>query len=217
MVLQSPKKQTSGFLLAAAPAIESPGLPCDLSGWTFTQEWRTWATDVRKRLLAEMLSHASWFSRPPRRELIEPLFVSWETAAPPSPGTGTAKWSLGGLMMTQAAITPVWTVVEFVPEQETITLVEDEREIHLGDMDADTTAPPMVLRTRDWEARKIMAKERVRETRLKAQIAEHIAAKEEARFVRLYGELDDNESRFSDYDLTDEEEDESDADSPSQL
>ena len=50
-----------------------------------------------------------------------------------------------------------------------------------------------------------MAKERVREMRLKAQIADRIVAKEESRFIRIYGNLNDTESQFSDYDLTDNE------------
>jgi hypothetical protein len=51
-----------------------------------------------------------------------------------------------------------------------------------------------------------MAKERVREFRLKAQIADRMAAREEARFYEKFGDLDDTESHFSEYDLTDEEE-----------
>jgi hypothetical protein len=50
-----------------------------------------------------------------------------------------------------------------------------------------------------------MAKERVREARLKSQIATRVAEKEEERFVRMFGELDDAESRFSEYDLTEDE------------
>jgi hypothetical protein len=215
MPLQSPKKQDDGYLLALSVPIAAPGLACDLSGWTFTEEWRTWATGLRKPLIGEMLGHGSWFSRPPRRELLEPLLKSWESAGPEVPGVGKAKWVLKGLLMTAKAITPVWTV-DFTPDQDTISLFEedDTREIQICDLEVED-APPTTLRSRDHEARKFLAKERVREARLKAQIAEHMAAKEEARFFKLYGDLEDGESHFSDYDLTDESE--SDSDVPSSL
>jgi hypothetical protein len=77
----------------------------------------------------------------------------------------------------------------------------------------------MQIRNREWEAKKFLAKERVREARLKAQVAEHIARKEESRLLLTYGELDDNESNFSEYDLSEygsvEESDSENSQSPS--
>ena len=211
MPLQSPKKQDDGYLMALSAPIQAPSIACDLSGWTFSEEWRTWAGTLRKQLLGEMLGHGSWFSRPPRRDLLEPLFKSWESTPPAVPGAGKAAWSLKGLLMSAKAITPVWTV-DFTPDMDTIALFEDDtREIQLAELEVEN-APPTTLR-RDHDARKFLAKERVREARLKAQIAEHMAAKEEARYVKLFGELEDDESHFSEYDLTDE----SDSDVPSSL
>jgi hypothetical protein len=107
------------------------------------------------------------------------------------------------------------------PEQDTISLFgdgdtvdgsdegEEPKEILFEDIEtaSPATGEPTRIRNRDWEARKFLAKERVREARLKAQIADHMAAKEESRFYKTYGELSDNESHFSDYDLTDDESD----------
>jgi hypothetical protein len=122
--------------------------------------------------------------------------------------------------MTPTAISPVWVTEDYVPdeEQDTISLFGDAqtadgsegetREILIDEIEDAPAAPPMQLRSREWEARKFMAKDRVREARLKAQIAIRIARKEEARFFAHFGDLDDAESHFSDYDLTDVEDEE---------
>jgi hypothetical protein len=117
--------------------------------------------------------------------------------------------------MTASAITPNWSLSEFVEKQDTISLFgdddEDEREIQFDEIAiASPDAGPTRMRNREWDAAKFLAKERVRESRLKAQIAEHLARKEEARFYTKYGDLDESESRFSDYDLSQDEDEESD-------
>jgi hypothetical protein len=158
--------------------------------------------------------------------VIEPLFAPWvgkvggETRIfCTSPGqAASAVWNLTGLTMTTAAITPIWTLSD-VEEQDTISLFgsgspepeseeEDQltREIQFDDIASAPESSPTRMRNREWDAAKFMAKERVRESRLKAQIAEHLARKEEARFYAKYGDLEDSESRFSEYDLSDEEE-----------
>jgi hypothetical protein len=117
--------------------------------------------------------------------------------------------------MTATSITPNWTVSNYEAEQDTISLFgdgetvdeeEEEREIQFDDIElASPAAAPTRMRNREWEAGKFLAKERVREARLKVQIAERMAAKEESRFYAKYGELDDDESHFSEYDLTEDE------------
>jgi hypothetical protein len=133
---------------------------------------------------------------------------------PDTPAAGSAVWVLNGLTMTASAITPNWSLSEFVEKQDTISLFgdaedDDEREIQFDEIAvASPDSGPTRMRNREWDAAKFLAKERVRESRLKAQIAEHLAKKEEARFYTKYGDLDESESRFSDYDLEDEESDE---------
>jgi hypothetical protein len=120
-------------------------------------------------------------------------------------------------MMSSKAITPVWVLDQVVKDErmEAISLFDDgltvdgdseneseSREIQLEEVDGDTPAPPTRIRSREWEAKKFMSKERVREARLKAQIAVRMAETEEARFFRIFGDLDDAESNFSDYDLS---------------
>jgi len=235
MTLQPPKKQPDGgyYLALTSPAI-SPRLRWSGPEFVLTAEWATWATEQRNRLIGELLSHGNWFSRPPRRDLIEPLFAPWTSKSmqgvhqisckgPVSPGVGSAEWSLDGLTMTATAITPVWSICDYEADQDTISLFGDgetvddgeEREIQFDDIElASPAAAPTRMRNREWEAAKFLAKERVREARLKAQIAERMAAKEESRFYTKYGELDDEESHFSEYDLTEDENEEA-SESPS--
>lgn len=230
-MLQPPKKQAGGgYLLVLDPLISSPTLRWSES-WTPTDEWAAWAEEQRKQLLGELLGHGNWFSRPPRRDLIETIFAPWIGKnmkgdlqffgeLPPAPAPGTATLTLKGLTMAATAIAPVWTIESFTPDPEAdrISLFggedeEDEgpetREIEFEEIEIDSPATPagtrrvpMQIRNREWEAKKFLAKERVREARLKAQVAEHIARKEESRFLTTYGELDDNESNFSEYDLS---------------
>jgi hypothetical protein len=110
--------------------------------------------------------------------------------------------------MTASSIKPVWTIGEFkedvaIPffDGETVDS-GDEREINLDEIETAVHTAPTQIRNRDWETKKFMAKERVREARLKAQIAARMSEAEEARYYRHFGDLDDGESRFSDYDLS---------------
>lgn len=229
MSLQSPKKVAQGsYQLILTSPVPAPRLKCNANGWVLSDDWVSWATDQRQRLIGEMVSHGNWFSRPPRRDVLEPLFAPWTgktmqgelkifCTQPDLPkGSGSAVWVLESLTMTSSAISPNWSVRDFLPEQDqdTISLFgdadtvdeEEEREIQFEDIEfASPAAAPTKMRNREWEAAKFLAKERVREARLKAQIADRLAAKEEARFFAKFGDLDDDESQFSEYDLTDDE------------
>ena len=244
MPLQPPKRNAAGFFVALHPPEVSPRLSWTTAGtWTLTEEWSVWASHKRQEFLGELVSHGSWFSKPPRHDILEGLFGLWDAKnlqgvrnffckVPEVPGTsdssGSATWTLQGLLMSSTSITPVWTTSDIKENetQDTISLFGDgdtvdgsdgesekeTREILFDEIeDAPAAAAPTRLRNREWEAQKFMAKERIRELRLKAQIADRMAAREEARFYTKFGDLDETESHFSEYDLTDEEDEESDA------
>lgn len=273
MPLQPPKRTAAGFYLALDPPVCAPETAWSAEGkWILPKDisnnpWLAWAETQRATLLGELLSHGNWFSRPPRREILDPLFTPWiarmmsgervfSCKLPDIPGPtgvgGVAVWQLEGLLMTMTAVDPVWTLQDVRPDEDLdrISLFgdvdtvdgddddndsgdetlfkrvsvgpstdghgvsaiaaaiadEDTREINLDDI---APAPPdsetFRIRSREWETRKFLSKERVREARLKAQIATRLAEREETRFYTQFGELDDNESRFSDYDLSDAE------------
>ena len=236
MPLQPPKRTAAGYFLALQPPVQSPSIRWTTTGtWDLSGDvsgtWRSWADSQRLTLLGELLSHGSWFSRPPRRDLLDPLFSPWVSHSatlscqgPRIPGSadessGTAIWQLDGLLMTGSSIDPVWSIASATPDEslDRISLFGGDsddgassvglREIQIEEIEDAPASPPAQIRSREWEARKFLAKERVREARLKAQIARHMAAKEEARYYRLFGELDDGESHFSEYDLSDTDSD----------
>lgn len=253
MPLQPPKKTAAGYFLALTPPIRSPDVRWTRTGtWEPpTAEWMAWSDRTRSELLGELLSHGTWFSRPPRHDVLDPLFSPWVTKytggglsfyckCPDVPGvssgdtsSGKASWNLQGLIMSSTSIVPVWVLGETTKDDapDTISLFgdgetvdgsddesadgagvsggagadSDTREIQIDEIADAPAAGPTRIRNREWEARKFLAKERVREARLKAQIAIHLARKEESRFFSQYGDLEDGESHFSDYDLTDNE------------
>jgi hypothetical protein len=247
MPLQPPKKTAAGYFLALTPPVRSPDVRWTRTGtWEPpTAAWMAWSDRTRSELLGELLSHGTWFSRPPRHDVLDPLFSPWVTrhangglsffckgpnvpgVADSTPSSGSTHWILQGLIMSATSIVPVWVLGELTKDDapdtislfgdgETVDGSDDEeaglaadgdtREIQIDEIaDAPASAAPTRIRNREWEARKFLAKERVREARLKAQIAIHLARKEESRFYNQYGDLDDGESHFSDYDLTDNE------------
>lgn len=244
MPLSPPKRTAAGFYLETKPPMISPDVKYSAGSWeTPSAGWTQWSQLSRSTLLEDLVAHPTWFSRPPRIDVLEPIFSPWvvknTTSGNPSffcktpvaPGsaesTGTATWQLDGLLLSSSSITPVWRIATFKedePAGDTISLFGDgdtvdegeelaigspeaeTREIRIEDIaDATPDAGPTHIRSREWEARKFLAKERVREARLKAQIADRLARKEESRFYAQYGDLEDGESHFSDYDLTDDE------------
>lgn len=259
MVLSPPKKTAAGYYLAADPPQAAPEVSWDSHGvWAITPEWDTWALELRGRLLETLLANPTWFSRKPRREILDPLFGPWSgrnmqgqlqffCTTPNIPGKhglpnnhgivasnpGKAVWLLEGLLMSSLEIKPVWSIKSFTeePQEDQISLFGDgetvdgsesdeeggtTREIQLEEIEdappAQGPIAPTRLRNREWEARKFLAKERVREARLKAQIADRMARKEESRYYAAFGDLEDGESHFSDYDLTDDSASEEDED-----
>jgi hypothetical protein len=234
MPLQGPKKTPAGYFLTLQPPVAVPSLRWTADAWQLSEEWSTWAAAQREQLLQELVAHPTWFSRPPRQDILSPIFSPWSgtnmagkhifmTTTPDVPGgSGVATWELEGILMSSTAIKPVFAVKETQPdpEDDRISLFGDgetveadseeepeTREIQLDEiaLGSPAGAAPTRIRNREWEARKFLAKERVREARLKSQIATRLADKEERRFYTQFGDLDDGESHFSEYDLTDEE------------
>lgn len=236
MRLQPPKRTSEGFHLAIDPMI-TPAVhwnPVALR-WECSPEMVSWITAQRSALIDELLVHKNWFSHPPRRETLDTLFVPWAITDKDSgesrfvcalpilqeTDNGTnirAEWSLDGILMTAKAISPVWSLSSVVKDtpSDTITLFEertsnesetDGREIKFDEIESVIQSAPTKLKGREWEARKFVGKERVREARLKAQIARRIAKKEESRYYEQFGDPEDGESRISEFDLTDSDSD----------
>lgn len=195
----------------------TPTLQWTGTEWSISREWCTWADTTRAAILKVLAETPKWFSKPPRYDTLASIFTPWANSEllctppiiPPGSAPGSATWKLDGVLMTSSAITPVWTINSYLEDStaELISLFNDGVTIDASSSSEEEVAPPpRSRRTPAAAAKRVMAKERVREARLKAQIAERIASKEEARFYRLYGDLTDGESQFSDYDLSSEDE-----------
>lgn len=239
MPLQPPKRTPDGFHMAIDPAVSTPSSRWNPAAgkWECSPDMAIWLTTQRTILLGELVSHGNWFSRPPRREVLESMFTPW-IGSNVSDGSDerqfvcptpilpeesqtvgcSATWVLEGILMTSKLISPVWSIVDIQNDpaipSDTISLFEEDidvdadadaegREIQFHEIETDVQTVPTKLKTREWEARKFLGKERVREARLKAQIAKRIAKKEESRYYEQFGDPDENESRISDFDLTD--------------
>jgi hypothetical protein len=123
----------------------------------------------------------------------------------------SAIWSFDGILMSSKVISPVLSILsvqeESAPHSDMISLFDEAegREIQFDEIETEKQTAPTKLKSREWEARKFIGNERVREARLKAQIARKIAKKEESRYYEQFGDPDDDESRMSVFDLTDSE------------
>jgi len=222
MPLQPPKRTPEGFYMAIVPPLSSPPVQWNAvsSAWECSSEVISWCATQRTTLLGELISHGNWFSRPPRREMLETLFAPWiqgglfvvECPTPVAPGAIiSAIWSFDGILMSSKVISPVWSILsvqeESAPHSDMISLFDEAegREIQFEEIETEKQTAPTKLKSREWEARKFIGKERVREARLKAQIARKIAKKEESRYYEQFGDPDDDESRMSVFDLTESE------------
>lgn len=225
-----------GYKLTFSEPIETSELEYDGSNWKVTQEWMKETDTLRGKLVALLYnSRATLFKTSPSQKTLEnlllPIIVVNETGSLdlvcqlPSPGpAGKGTPVINGLLIKKAGITPTWTVktysentpvVEFDWNEAGSATTESElREITLieSEVPAEDSSVPLRLNTdEEYNARKFAAKERVKEARLKAILARRAAEVETTRYYNDFS-TGENESTFSEYDISDfdeEEEDES--------
>jgi len=220
--LSEPEKTASGFLIRIS---QKPALITKWEGgkWKNDEELLAVIMETRRQLI-DMLyeKRTTWFSSAPTKTQLTKLMKGWETkslAAPPAENKNySGSQTLTAVQITAEGIVPRWTSsVWQVEEVSKISMpwtqvsddeleeIDDSREINI-----DVDSAPVKLNhheDRDYLDRKFAAKERVKESRLKAQVAKKMAYRE-LNFFFEHFTLDDDESTFSDYDLTDNEEDE---------
>jgi len=220
--LSEPEKTASGFLIRIS---QKPALITKWEGgkWKNDEELLAVIMETRRQLI-DMLyeKRNTWFSSAPTKTQLTKLMKNWDTkslAAPPAENKNySGSQTLTAVQITAEGIVPRWTSsVWQVEEVSKISMpwiqvsddeleeIDDSREINI-----DVDSAPVKLNhheDRDYLDRKFAAKERVKESRLKAQVAKKMAYRE-LNFFFEHFTLDDDESTFSDYDLTDNEEDE---------
>lgn len=226
-----------GYILTFSEAIETPELSYDGEKWSLSQEWMRATDSLRVKVISLLYnSRNSLFKNSPSQKTLENLLKPWtiindngdmdfncELPKPDSSKEGKGKIVVNGLTIRQSGITPNWLVkeysentpvVEFNWAEETSSLpaIETEfREITLieSEVPSEDTADTLRLNTdEEYNARKFAAKERVKEARLKAILARRAAEVETSRYYNDFA-TGDNESSFSEYDISDYEEEES--------
>ena len=229
MKLSTPVKTTEGFKIGFDVKSVTHELQFDGTAWTITIEWMR-ATDVLRAKILALLFEArnTLFKNSPTMKTLEQLLSPWVLiddkgaytvkCVLPTPGTkeGSGILSLSGILIKREGISPIWTVdsytentpvVDFNWEQEQpesdlreVTLIESE-------MPSDNTQVMHLRTDEEYNTRKFVAKERVKESRLKAILARRAAEVETTRYYNEFN-FGENESTFSEYDISDFSDDE---------
>jgi hypothetical protein len=230
----STERIVDGYKLTFSEVFETPELIYDGAKWHLTTEWIRTTDSLRAKIISILYnSRASLFKNSPSQKTLENLLLPWvvinesgdmlfkcDLPLPDSNKEGKGKIVVNGITIKQAGITPDWLissydentpVVEFdwnesssMPETEfrEITLIESE-------VPLEDTADTLRLNTdEEYNTRKFAAKERVKEARLKAILARRAAEVETTRYYTQFS-IGDNESTFSEYDISDYSDDES--------
>ena len=220
--LSEPEKTASGFQIRVS---QKPALLTKWEGgkWKNDEELLAVIMETRRQLI-DMLyeKRSSWFSSAPTKSMLTKLMKGWDTKNLAMPSDTSKNYSgsqtLTAVQISGEGIFPRWTSsVWQVDEVSKISMpwtqgsdddeleeIDDSREINI-----DVDSAPVKLNhheDRNYLDRKFAAKERVKESRLKAQVAKKMAFREINFFFENFT-LDDDESTFSDYDLTDNEDD----------
>jgi len=220
--LSEPEKTASGFLIRIS---QKPALITKWEGgkWKNDEELLAVIMETRRQLIDMLFEkRTTWFSSAPTKSMLTKLMKGWDTKNLAMPSDTSKNYSgsqtLTAVQISGEGIFPRWTSsVWQIDEVSKISMpwtqgsddeleeIDDSREINI-----DVDSAPVKLNhheDRNYLDRKFAAKERVKEARLKAQVAKKMAFREINFFFENFT-LDDDESTFSDYDLTDNEDDE---------
>jgi hypothetical protein len=226
-----------GFKLTFSDNLETPELLFDGAKWKISQEWMR-ATDALRVKVVTLLynSRASLFKNSPSQKTLENLLTPWtvitdsgelqfncDLPKPESTKDGKGVVVISGIVIKQSGIAPIWVIKSYCEntpvvdfswseESEPVQAIESElREITLieSEVPCEDNDDLLKLNTdEEYTARKFVAKERVKEARLKAILARRAAEVETNRYFNDFA-IGDNESTFSEYDISEYEEEDS--------
>lgn len=227
MKLSSPEPLPDGFKLKISEPLETSELTYDVSGWQVNSEWMRVTDTLRARVLSKLYeSRATLFKVPPTQKILENLFSPWvvlnsesklqfkcELPDVPTQNSGKGVLELSGISIKKSGIVPIWNVKSYSENTPVVDFdwddsvdVENElREVTLleSEVPAESNGDTLQLHTdEDYSIRKFAAKERVKECRLKAILARRAAEVETQRYFNEFN-INDAESTFSEYDISD--------------
>jgi hypothetical protein len=235
MKLQAPQRLPNGYRIPLSENQVTPSLSFNGSEWQVTPEWMR-ATDTIRSLIVTLLYEQkdTLFKTSPTIKTLENLFTPWVVIDPQNnislkcdlPLPESMKDGSGVLELTAIAfikkekgseILPVWALQSYTENTPVVDLEIEElesecREITLieAEVPLDDSPDTFQLNTdEEYNARKFAAKERVKEARLKAILARRAAEVETSRYFNDFN-INDEESTFSEYDISDFSEDETD-------
>jgi hypothetical protein len=238
MKLSSPEPLPEGFKVKISEPVETPELTYDISGWQVNSEWMRVTDTIRAKVLSVLYdSRGNLFKVPPTQKILENLFTPWvvintsgllqfkcELPLVPTQNSGKGVLELTGISIKKSGIMPIWNLkshIENTPVvdfnwEEADAIDTDLREVTLieSEVAGESTGDTLQLQTDDeYNVRKFAAKERVKEARLKAILARRAAEVETQRYFNEFN-INDAESTFSEYDISDfsEEEEEEEED-----
>ena len=231
MKLQAPIRTPEGFKIALENPEEASLLTFDGSNWLVDTEWLRATDSLRTKLLGLLYeSRNTLFKISPTMKMLETLLTPWvlidvsgnmnfncDLPIPLSQKDGKGTLELTEILIKQSGITPRWNVKSYYENTPVVdfewaneNIESDFREITLIDSEVPTenSEIPLQLYTdEEYNARKFAAKERVKEARLKAILSRRSAEVETQRFYNDFS-LNDEESTFSEYDISDLSEEE---------
>ena len=226
MKLLTPERSTEGFRIRLAEPVQTPEIQYNGTTWLANTEWMRASDTLRTHLLTLLYdAKDTLFKTSPTRKTLENLFVPLVTIdpsgalqiqcslpIPSSPKEGTGILELTGINIQKAGIIPTWNLKTYVENTpvvdfdwgETAAPADELREINLIDetVPAESTDTLRLHTDEEYNARKFATKERVKEARLKAILARRAAEVETQRYFDEFN-INDNESSFSEYDISD--------------
>jgi hypothetical protein len=221
-----------GYKVTFSEELKTPELFYNGTKWLLTHDWAKKLDSSRETVITLLYnSRANLFKNSPSQKTLENLLCPWvvmsedgniscDLPLPNSTKDGKGNIVISGLIIKQSGITPTWKISSYTENtpvvdfdwNDTSSVVENElREITLieSELPYEDTADTLKLNTDDeYNARKFAAKERVKEARLKAILARRAAEVETTRYYMDFTS-GDNESTFSEYDISDFDEEES--------
>ncbi len=210
-----------------------PSLEFTNSIWNVTTEWMRATDSVRTKILGLLFEQRdALFKTSPTLKTLENLFAPWIVIDPENklvlkcdlPLPESMKDGTGVLELTAIAfikkergneILPVWNLKSYAENTPVVDLDFEETESDLRELTLFEAEVPAeggdtihINTDEEYNARKFAAKERVKEARLKAILARRAAEVETNRYYNEFN-INDEESTFSEYDISDlSEEDE---------
>lgn len=233
MKLQAPQRLPNGYRIPLSENQVTPSLVFNGSAWQVTPEWMR-ATDTIRSVIVSLLYEQkdTLFKTSPTIKTLENLFTPWvvidtqnnislkcDLPLPETMKDGSGVFELTGIAFIKkergSEILPVWNLQSYTENTPVVDLEMDDldsecREITLIESEVPTAddSDTFKLNTdEEYNARKFAAKERVKEARLKAILARRAAEVETSRYFNDFN-INDEESTFSEYDISDFSEDE---------